>query len=136
VASTEQAHDDMRKKRNDRGCGCGLIGEVKSAHLAPTPGRAGIWWQVGKGVSASKKKDHLLPTIVIMANLTRSAKSGSDWTLKDLDSYHISLNQVDPLLFFGLQVGKDVFSIALGKTLMTFHVIGVATTLGWSRAAE
>jgi hypothetical protein len=65
-----------------------------------------------------------------MANLTRSAKSGSDWTLKDLDSYHISLNQVDPLLFFGLQVGKDVFSIALGKTLMTFHVIGVATTLG------
>jgi hypothetical protein len=77
-----------------------------------------------------QKKDHLLPTI--MANLTRSAKSGSDWTLKDLDSYHISLNQVDPLLFFGLQpeVGKDVFSIALGKTLMTFHVIGVATTLG------
>ena len=41
----------------------------------------------------------------IMANLIRSAKSGSDWTLNDLDSYHISLNQLDALPFFGLQVG-------------------------------
>ena len=40
-----------------------------------------------------------------MAHLVRSAKSGCDWTLNDLDSYHISLNLVDPLLFFGLQVG-------------------------------
>jgi hypothetical protein len=39
-----------------------------------------------------------------MAHLIRSAKSGSDWTLNDLDSYHISLNQMDALLFFGLQV--------------------------------
>ncbi|KAK0434423.1 hypothetical protein EV421DRAFT_1909326 [Armillaria borealis] len=38
-----------------------------------------------------------------MANLIRSAKAGSDWTLNDLDSYHISLNQVDALPFFGLQ---------------------------------
>ncbi|KAF9487956.1 hypothetical protein BDN71DRAFT_1403984 [Pleurotus eryngii] len=38
-----------------------------------------------------------------MANLSRSAKSGSDWTLNDLDSYHISLNQLDPLTFFGVQ---------------------------------
>ncbi|KAN0094466.1 hypothetical protein V8E55_002753 [Tylopilus felleus] len=38
-----------------------------------------------------------------MANLIRSAKPGSDWTVNDLDSYHISLNQVTPLLFFGLQ---------------------------------
>ncbi|KIJ10545.1 hypothetical protein PAXINDRAFT_85858 [Paxillus involutus ATCC 200175] len=38
-----------------------------------------------------------------MAIRTRSAKSGSYWTVNDLDSYHISLNQVDPLLFFGLQ---------------------------------
>ncbi|KAF9513411.1 hypothetical protein BS47DRAFT_1344198 [Hydnum rufescens UP504] len=36
-----------------------------------------------------------------MANLIRSAKSGSDWTLNELDSYHISLYQVDPLTFFG-----------------------------------
>lgn len=38
-----------------------------------------------------------------MANLVRSAKSGndSDWALNDLDSYHISFNQVDPLQFFG-----------------------------------
>ena len=42
-----------------------------------------------------------------MANLVRSAKSGGDWTLNDLDSYHISLNQVDPFLFFGLHVGED-----------------------------
>ncbi|KAF9513464.1 hypothetical protein BS47DRAFT_1372544 [Hydnum rufescens UP504] len=37
-----------------------------------------------------------------MANLIRSAKSGSDWTLNELDSYHISLNQIDPLTFFGV----------------------------------
>jgi hypothetical protein len=42
-----------------------------------------------------------------MANLTRSAKSASKWTLNDLDSYNISLNEVDPLIFFGLQVGED-----------------------------
>ncbi|KAM6491898.1 hypothetical protein JOM56_012536 [Amanita muscaria] len=36
-----------------------------------------------------------------MANLICSVKSGSDWMLND--SYHISLNQEEPLLFFGLQ---------------------------------
>jgi hypothetical protein len=72
------------------------------------------------------------PRQTIMANLTRSAKSSSIWTLADLDSYHISLNQVDPLLFFGLQVNGDSFSITLGKTLMpvTCYVKGAATTLG------
>ncbi|KAK0479272.1 hypothetical protein IW261DRAFT_1320691, partial [Armillaria novae-zelandiae] len=39
-----------------------------------------------------------------MAHLFHSAKSGSSWTLNDLDSYHISLNQVDTLLFFGFQI--------------------------------
>ncbi|KAF8692113.1 hypothetical protein AX14_002606, partial [Amanita brunnescens Koide BX004] len=29
--------------------------------------------------------------------------SGSDWTLNDLDSYHITLNQKEPLSFFCLQ---------------------------------
>ncbi|KAG7449797.1 uncharacterized protein BT62DRAFT_1002106 [Guyanagaster necrorhizus] len=38
-----------------------------------------------------------------MANLIRTAKSGNDWTLNDLDSYHITLKQVDALSFFGLQ---------------------------------
>jgi len=38
-----------------------------------------------------------------MANLIRSAKSGSDWTLNDLDSYHVTLNQEGPLPFFCLQ---------------------------------
>jgi hypothetical protein len=47
-----------------------------------------------------------------MANLIRSAKSDSDWTLNDLESYHISLNQMNPLPFFGLQVGEDSFRIA------------------------
>jgi hypothetical protein len=65
-----------------------------------------------------------------MATRTRSAKSGSYWTVNDLDSYHISLNQVDPLLFFGLQVGEDRFARTLGKTLTAFYVIGVATTPG------
>jgi len=65
-----------------------------------------------------------------MANLLRSAKCGSsDWTLNDPDSYHISLNQMDPLPFFGLQVGEDSFAIALGKTPTTFHVTEVARTL-------
>lgn len=65
-----------------------------------------------------------------MANLKHSAKSSRAWTLSDLDSYHISLNQMDVLQFFGLQVGKDSFVMALGKTLMTFHITGVATALG------
>jgi hypothetical protein len=65
-----------------------------------------------------------------MANLIHSAKSGSDWTLNDLDSYHTTLNQEEPLLFFGLQVGKDNFAITLGEMLMAFHVTGVSTTLG------
>lgn len=47
--------------------------------------------------------DACLPTATIMANFIRSTKSGSDWTLNDLDSYHISLDQVDILPFFGLQ---------------------------------
>ncbi|KAI0274229.1 hypothetical protein BGY98DRAFT_995401 [Russula aff. rugulosa BPL654] len=38
-----------------------------------------------------------------MANLTRSAKSASKWTLNDLDSYNITLKELDPCSFFGLQ---------------------------------
>ncbi|EGO00345.1 hypothetical protein SERLA73DRAFT_180896 [Serpula lacrymans var. lacrymans S7.3] len=38
-----------------------------------------------------------------MANLIRSAKSGNDWTLNGMYSYHISLNQLDALPFYGLQ---------------------------------
>jgi len=38
-----------------------------------------------------------------MANLIRSAKSGSEWTLNDLNSFHIVVHQVDLLLFFGLK---------------------------------
>ncbi|KAF8977010.1 hypothetical protein BDQ17DRAFT_1171112, partial [Cyathus striatus] len=38
-----------------------------------------------------------------MANLTCSPKSGNAWNLYDLDSYHISLNMVDPVTIFGLQ---------------------------------
>ena len=34
----------------------------------------------------------LFRSTVIMANLIRSAKSGGDWTLNDLESYHISVN--------------------------------------------
>jgi hypothetical protein len=67
--------------------------------------------------------------IVIMANFIRSAKSVNDWTLNDLESYHISLTQAAPLQFFGLPVGDDAFAIVLGK-LMTFHVTGVATAHG------
>ena len=47
------------------------------------------------------------PLPFIMAGLTRSAKSGSKWTPNDLVSYNISLNEVDPLSFFGLQVCED-----------------------------
>ncbi|KAF8993272.1 hypothetical protein BDQ17DRAFT_1413021 [Cyathus striatus] len=38
-----------------------------------------------------------------MANLIRSAKYGSDWTLHDLKSQNISLNEIDCLTFFGLK---------------------------------
>jgi hypothetical protein len=64
-----------------------------------------------------------------MANLIRSAKSGSDWTLNELESYHISLNQVDSLTFFGVPVGEVTFAVALGKTITAFRVAGVATTI-------
>ena len=61
-------------------------------------------------------------------DLIRSAKSGSDWTLNDLESYHISLHQVNPLEFFGVQVRLDLLSI--DKTLTTFIITGVATARG------
>ncbi|KAK0235430.1 hypothetical protein EDD85DRAFT_887982 [Armillaria nabsnona] len=38
-----------------------------------------------------------------MANLLRTAKSGSDWTTSELDAYHIEIIPVDPLDFFGVQ---------------------------------
>ncbi len=38
-----------------------------------------------------------------MANLLRTAKSGSDWTSSELDAYHIKIVPVDPLDFFGVQ---------------------------------
>jgi hypothetical protein len=51
-----------------------------------------------------------------MANIVRSAKSGSDWTRNDLDSYHITIHQVDHLLFFGLQVSRGSSAFVIGKT--------------------
>ncbi|KIL00815.1 hypothetical protein PAXRUDRAFT_128956, partial [Paxillus rubicundulus Ve08.2h10] len=50
-------------------------------------------------------------------------KTSSSRTVNDLDPHHISLNQVDPLLFFGSQVGKDRFAITLGKTPAALYVI-------------
>ena len=47
-----------------------------------------------------------------MANIIRAAKSGGDWTLNELDSYHITLNQLNPLQFFGVQV-NGLFSLWL-----------------------
>jgi hypothetical protein len=49
--------------------------------------------------------------LISMTNLIRSAKSGNDWTLNDLESYNITLSQVDVVPFFGLQVGDDRFAI-------------------------
>ena len=48
-------------------------------------------------------KKLLLLFVVVMANLIRSAKSGSDWTLSDLDSYNIELHRENHLAFFGVQ---------------------------------
>ena len=48
-----------------------------------------------------------------MANLIRAAKSGSDWTLNELDSYRITLKQLEPLLFFDVQVGKVIHAVTL-----------------------
>ncbi|KAF9054847.1 hypothetical protein BJ165DRAFT_1326775, partial [Panaeolus papilionaceus] len=42
-----------------------------------------------------------------MADLIRSAKSGSDWTRNDLDSYNIRLNQLEHLAFFELPALPD-----------------------------
>ncbi|KAF8332396.1 uncharacterized protein EI90DRAFT_2885864, partial [Cantharellus anzutake] len=38
-----------------------------------------------------------------MANLIRSAKSGSDWTRNELAAYHIECHREEPLAFFGVQ---------------------------------
>ncbi|KAK0186722.1 hypothetical protein F5146DRAFT_935951 [Armillaria mellea] len=38
-----------------------------------------------------------------MANLLRTAKSGCDWTINELDAYNIKIVPVDPLEFFRLQ---------------------------------
>ena len=42
-------------------------------------------------------------------------KFGSDWTCYDLESYNISINNVDPLQFFGLQVGEGVSFFGRGS---------------------
>ena len=68
-----------------------------------------------------------------MANLPRSAKSGSDWTLNDLESYNINLNQQQPLEFFGMQVGWPACGFG---TLTIFHITGVATAYSRSRATK
>ena len=66
-----------------------------------------------------------------MANIRRSAKPCNDWTIVDLDSYHTSLNQLDPLSFFGLQVGRDNSLQPLERPyLASFYIAGVATALG------
>lgn len=68
-----------------------------------------------------------------MANLTRSAKSSSNWTLNDLDSYHISINQVDPLTFFGLKelpqpsVDQELFSHVDSSTIQRDHLAQAQT---------
>ena len=69
-----------------------------------------------------------------MANLARSAKSGNNWTADDLQSYHISLNEVDLLQFFGLQVGQG-FGIPHSLS-STFPPAGIAATLGRSRTIQ
>ena len=51
-----------------------------------------------------------------MVGIVRSVKSGSDWTRSDLDSYHITIHQVDHLLFFGLQVSRGSSAFVIGKT--------------------
>jgi len=38
-----------------------------------------------------------------MANIIRSAKSGSDWTRNELAAYHIECHREDPLTFFEVQ---------------------------------
>lgn len=50
---------------------------------------------------------HHYTTHAIMAKLIRSAKSGSDWTTNDLDSYNISLVHQEAHDFFGVQVLPD-----------------------------
>ena len=66
-----------------------------------------------------------------MANIRRSAKPCNDWTIVDLDSYHISLNQLDLLSFFGLQVGRDNSLQPLERPyLASFYIAGVTTALG------
>ena len=52
----------------------------------------------------------------VMANIVRSAKSGGDWTFNNLDGYHITIQQVDHLSFFGLQVSRGSSAFVIGKT--------------------
>ena len=42
-----------------------------------------------------------------MTDLIRSAKSGRDWTLSDLDAYNIRLVSQEAAQFFGVEVLPD-----------------------------
>jgi hypothetical protein len=41
-----------------------------------------------------------------MANLIRSAKSGSDWTINELRAYNITVRRQDAVVFFGHELGS------------------------------
>jgi hypothetical protein len=59
-----------------------------------------------------------------MANLVRSAKSGSDWTRSDLDAYNILVHVEDTATFFGIpdlpqpQVDPEILNIESAENMI------------------
>ena len=64
-----------------------------------------------------------------MADLVRTAKSGSSWTKNELDAYRITLNELDPLMFFDVPVGDICCSSSKDYDGFSHRIAGVATTI-------
>jgi len=87
-----------------------------------------------KRPQADPVKTHLPPSDTSKSTKSRNNRS-PDLNLLFFDSYNISLNQVSPLKFFGLQVSQLDLPLKIQNTLMIFCT-GVATAPGRSRAAK
>ncbi|KAK0209757.1 hypothetical protein IW262DRAFT_1468432 [Armillaria fumosa] len=67
-----------------------------------------------------------------MADLLRSAKSGNSWTLNDLDSYHITLNQARPSesrLRRCYLVGQELLTNVDARTMQQYYLAELLTYL-------
>ncbi len=74
-----------------------------------------------------------------MANIIRSAKSGSDWTRNELAAYHIECHREDPLTFFEVQalphpqIDPMAMSPRSGESAVDDFAAGLFRALGYAK---